>query len=99
MFGERVAFLVEKATNLEDKLSLADHEHLHRLVHYKDPRAALVKLADRLHNMRTISSLSAGKQQRIAHETLTFFVPLGKHLGLVGMAQELEDLSLGVLRK
>ena len=56
-FGETVAFLVEKSTNLEDKIRrvrLQDHEYKHRLLHYGDSRAALIKLSDRLHNMRTI---------------------------------------------
>ena len=100
MFGETVAFLVGKATNLEDKvrrLSLADHENLHRLMNYEDPRAVLVKLSDRLHNMRTIGSMPRDKQQRIAHETLTFFVLIAKNLALEGIAQELEQLSLVVL--
>ena len=101
MFGERVAFLVGKATNLEDsirRLSLAAHETLSRLIHYEDPCAALVKLSDRLHNMRTIRGhRSLEKQRRIAKETLTFFVPLARHLGLVSMGAELEKLSLAVL--
>ena len=100
MFGETVAFLVGKATNLEDKvrrLSLADHENLHRLMNYDDPRVVLVKLSDRLHNMRTIGSMPAHKQKRIAHETFTFFVPLARNLALEGMAQELGQLSLVIL--
>ena len=100
MFGETIAFLVSKATNLEDKirrLSLADHENLHRLMNYEDPRAVIVKLSDRLHNMRTIGSMPAHKQQQIAHETLTFFVPMARNLKLEGMAQALEQLSLVIL--
>ena len=100
MFGETVAFLVGKATNLEDKirkLSLADHENLHRLMNYEDTRAVLVKLSDRLHNMRTIGSMPPDKQQRIAHETFTFLVPMARNLALEDMAQELEQLSLVIL--
>jgi (p)ppGpp synthase/HD superfamily hydrolase len=76
---------------------LVDHENLHRLMNYQDPCAALIKLSDRLHNMRTIGSMPAAKQECIAKETLTFFVPLARHLGLVSMGAELEQLSLAVL--
>mgnify|MGYP001078788730 CR=1 FL=1 len=103
MFGEQVAFIVKKVTNLEDNLrrvSLEEHENLHRLINYEDKRAAFVKLADRLHNMRTISGHSSlAKQKNIANETLSFFVPLAKSLGLKDMAAELEKLSLNVLSK
>jgi (p)ppGpp synthase/HD superfamily hydrolase len=103
MFGERVGFLVAKATNLENKLkrvNLADHENLLRLMNYQDPGAALVKLADRLHNMRTIAGHSTlAKQKKIAEETLVFFVPMAKNLQLVATAQELERTSLEVLGK
>ncbi|MHB9148183.1 MAG: HD domain-containing protein, partial [Candidatus Amoebophilus sp.] len=103
MFGEQVTFIVKKVTNLEDNLrrvSLEEHENLHRLINYEDKRAAYVKLADRLHNMRTISGHSSlAKQKNIANETLSFFVPLAKSLGLKDMAAELEKLSLNVLSK
>lgn len=103
MFGERVGFLVGKGTNLENNLkriNLVDHENLHRLMNYEDERAALIKLADRLHNMRTIEGHpSLTKQKRIAGETLAFFVPMAKHLRLDDLAQELEKLSLAVLGK
>lgn len=102
-FGEEVAFIVNKVTNLEDKLrrvSLQDHENVYRLMNYEDERAAFVKLADRLHNMRTISGHSSlNKQKHIANETLNFFVPLAKNLKLASIANELEKLSLDVLAK
>ena len=102
-FGETVASLVAEVTNLEDKLrriSLESHENHYRLLHCKDPRAALVKLSDRLHNMRTIQGHpSVAKKKKIAHETLTFFVPMASMLQRVGIAQELEKLSLAVLGK
>jgi hypothetical protein len=103
MFGDRVAFLVGKATNLEDDLrrvSLQEHENLYRLINYEDERAALVKLADRLHNMRTIQGhTSLAKQKRIAQETLTFFVPLSRQLKLESMSQELERIGLEIMSK
>jgi Na+/proline symporter len=103
MFGDAVSFIVGKVTNLEDKvrrLSLDDHENIHRLLNYEDERAAFVKLADRLHNMRTIEGHSSlAKQKHIASETLNFFVPLAKNLGLAAVSEELEKLSLQVLSK
>ncbi|MHB9146885.1 MAG: sodium:solute symporter family protein [Candidatus Amoebophilus sp.] len=103
MFGEDVAFIVNKVTNLEDNLrriSLQDHENLYRLMNYEDKRAAYVKLADRLHNMRTISGHpSLAKQKHIASETLSFFVGLAEKLDLTAVAQELKNLSLEVLGK
>ena len=67
---------------------------------YQDERAAFVKLADRLHNMRTISGHSSlAKQQHIANETLLFFVPLAEKLGLAYIASELKQISLKVLSK
>jgi Na+/proline symporter len=103
MFGDTVAFIVGKVTNLEDKVrrvSLDDHENIHRLLNYEDERAAFVKLADRLHNMRTIEGHSSlAKQKHIASETLNFFVSLARNLGLTAVSQELEILSLQVLSK
>ncbi len=103
MFGETVASLVSKATNLEDKirrLNLRDHEYNHLLMHAEDPRAGLIKAADRLHNMRTIDGHSSlVKQKYIANETLIFLVPLATKLGLHPIAQELERLCLAVLEK
>ena len=103
MFGEQVAFIVKKVTNLEDNLrrvSSQDHENVYRIMNYEDKRAAFVKLADRLHNMRTISGHSSlAKQKHIANETLNFFVPLAKNLKLESITEELEKLSLEVLGK
>jgi len=101
MFGEQVAFIVNKVTNLEDKLrrvSSEEHENIYRLIDYEDKRAAYVKLADRLHNMRTIKGHSSlAKQQHIANETLNFFVRLATDLGLDDMAKELKKRSMDVL--
>jgi hypothetical protein len=103
LFGEQVAFLVEKLTNLEDRLrrlALGDHENIERLTDYGDKRALYVKLADRLHNMRTIAGHSSIQRQKlIAGETLNFFVPMAAHIGLTAVAEELKKLSLAVLGK
>ena len=103
MFGKEVAFLVGKATNLEDhkrRINLGDNENITRILNYEDSRSALVKLADRLHNMQTIQHHSLlSKRQSIAEETLTKLVPLAQELGLLDMAQELEQRSRDVLQQ
>ncbi len=103
LFGEKVEFLVAKATNLEgykNRASLPDYENIVRIMNYEDPLAALVKLSDRMHNMRTIQHHpKLSKQKYIAEETLEHFVPLAHKLKLYKMAEELERLSQEVMAK
>ena len=97
MFGEDVAFLVgvvtkAKKDKYEDSRQVDNYRQMLNSVQY-DIRALLVKLADRLHNMRTLSSMPPDKQMKIAGETDYFYAPLANRLGLYDIKLELENLS------
>ena len=98
-FGDQVAHIVEGVTKL-DKIKFAnreDHqaENIRKmlLAMVTDVRVVIIKLADRLHNMRTLEHLKPEKQQRIARETLDVFAPLAHRLGMGKLRGELEDLA------
>jgi len=86
-----------KTTNY--KLLLSHPENIHRLLGAEDKRVPYVKLADRMHNLRTIQAKSYESQRSTAEETLLFFVPLAKYLGLTEAAEELKNRSFEVLGK
>ncbi len=95
MFGERVARIVDGLTKLS-----GDFDSRHALTLKKmlmtlsdDVRVILIKIADRLHNMRTLDSMAPQKKIKIASETLFLYVPLAHRLGLHAIKNELEDLS------
>lgn len=103
LFGEEVAELVAGVTKL-DKIAFKSKEeeqaeNFRRMFFAmaKDIRVIIIKLADRLHNMRTISSISPERQHAMASETLEIFAPLASRLGLSYLKCELEDLCLKVL--
>jgi (p)ppGpp synthase/HD superfamily hydrolase len=76
---------------------LSHPENIHRLLGVEDKRVLYVKLADRMHNMRTIQAKPYESQRRTAEETLLFFVPLAEFLGLTEAAEELKNTSFEVI--
>ena len=99
-FGDDVAALVDGVSKL-DKLNFhsaaeAQAESFRKmlLAMIKDLRVILVKLADRMHNMQTIDSLSLERRRRIAKETLEIYAPIANRLGIYGLKQNLKILAL-----
>ncbi len=98
-FGDQVEHIVEGVTKI-DKIQFANREDRQAenvrkmlLAMVSDVRVVLIKLADRLHNMRTLEHLSSDKQQSIARETLDIYAPLAHRLGMGKVRGELEDLA------
>lgn len=96
-FGEDVAFLVntvtkQKKESYKTSKQVDNYKQLLASMQY-DIRALMVKIADRLHNMRTLSSMRPDKQMKIAGETDYFYAPLANRLGLFNVKTELENLS------
>lgn len=99
-FGPKVAYIVDGLTKIKDGYEkLESHvqaENIKKmmLTLSDDVRVILIKLADRLHNMQTLGSMTPNKQHNIAAETLYLYVPLAHRLGLYNIKSQLEDLAL-----
>jgi len=96
LFGPRIATIVDGLTKLEGNFDYKQATNFRKmlLTLSDDVRVILIKIADRLHNMRTLDSMTPNKQLKISGETLYIYAPLAHRLGLYAIKTELEDLSL-----
>ncbi|MEM7055561.1 MAG: HD domain-containing protein [Bacteroidota bacterium] len=103
LFNKEVRSIVDGVTHLDShkdtfyKVKLSPYENIRMLLGVSDQRVLYVKIADRMHNMRTIQYKPYKSQRRTAEETLLFFVPLAEHLGLKEAAAEFKELCFKVL--
>ena len=102
-FGEEVALLVDGVSKIGqiqfDSREQAEAENFRKMLMAmsQDVRVMIIKLADRLHNMRTLEAMSRDKQKRIARQTLEIYAPIAERLGLYHWARELQDLCFRFL--
>jgi len=102
-FGKAVAELVDGVSKLDkiefqsQEVAQAENFRKMLLAMARDVRVILIKLADRLHNMRTLGAVPPAKQRRVARETLEIYAPIANRLGLNGLYQELQELAFAHL--
>ncbi len=103
-FGQEIAMIVDGLTKLTaipldvtKEQARAENIRKMLLAMYEDARVIIIKLADRLHNMRTLQFKQESRQRMIAHETMEIFAPIANRLGIMWVKEELEDLSLRYL--
>lgn len=99
LFGAKIASLVQSLTKIQtlthSKVSTQSENLKKMLLNLvEDPQVILIKLADRLHNMRTMDSMSKEKRIKICSETMQFYVPIAHRLGLYSLKTELEDIAM-----
>ena len=100
IFGDKIAYIVDGLTKIDvafDKSSQAENFKRILLTMSDDVRVIIIKIADRLHNMRTLGAMPVEKQQKISQETRFLFAPLAYRLGFFKIKSELEDLCLKYL--
>lgn len=102
-FGDEVALLIDGVTKL-DRIKFSSREHAQAgtirkmaVAMAKDIRVLVIKLADRTHNLRTITPLPPEKQRRVALETLDIYAPLAQRLGMQEVKHEMEEVCFGIL--
>src|SRR5919202_186402 len=101
-FGNEIARIVDGLTKISTVVDINESQQAENfrkilLTLTDDPRVILIKLADRLHNMRTLDSMKPEKQLKISSETIYIYAPLAHRMGLYGIKTELEDLAMKYL--
>lgn len=102
IFNPVVARLVDGVTKFDQgskKLKLSEHENIQKLIEQEDKRILMIKIADRIHNMQTIVYTTPAKQKKISEQTLQFYIPMAKNLGLTQAVLELQYLVFEILNK
>ena len=97
LFGKKVFDKVMAITNLRNNIKLDTHNALRSLYHSYDKEVVLIKLCDRLHNMRTIKYKPRDKRRATALQTMQTFIPLARYIEVLKIEQELSEICLQIL--